>query len=119
MGASFVYHFFTKQRRILVTQLEDTILCNLIHNPEYRDRVLPHLQDDYFVDHKHRWTFKIIREYVARYTKSPTKEILSLELGQRHDIGETECRETRDYINQIEANDQDLPWLIDCTERFC
>jgi hypothetical protein len=59
---------------------ENIIISNLIYNAEYRDKVLPHIKDEYFQDRSVHWTFKIVRAYVTKYNKSPTKEILLTEL---------------------------------------
>ncbi len=43
-----------------------------------------------------------------------------LDLAQRHDISEGECRDTFEFITEnIKENKQDLEWLVDCTEKFC
>jgi hypothetical protein len=73
---------------------ENIIISNLVYNAEYRDKVLPHIKDQYFQDRSVHWTFKIVRDYVTKYSTSPTKEILLIDLDNRRDIGETECRET-------------------------
>jgi hypothetical protein len=77
---------------------ENIIISNLIYNPEYRDKVLPHIKDEYFQDRSVHWTFKIVRDYVTKYNQSPTTEILVANLGSRHDIGENEYREIRQFI---------------------
>ena len=98
---------------------ENIIISNLIYNVEYRDKVLPHIKDEYFQDRSVHWTFKIVRDYVTKYNKSPTTEILVADLGCCHDIGENEYRETRQFIEQLTENIQDTPWLLDITENWC
>ena len=98
---------------------ENIVISNLIYNAEYRDKVLPHIKDEYFQDRSVHWTFKIVRDYVTRYNKSPTTEILVADLGCCHDIGENEYRETRQFIEQLTENIQDTPWLVDITEKWC
>ena len=88
---------------------ENIIISNLIYNAEYRDKILPHIKDEYFQDRSVHWTFKIVRDYVIKYNKSPTLEILVADLGCCHDIGENEHRETRQFIEQLTENIQDTP----------
>jgi archaellum biogenesis ATPase FlaH len=43
-----------------------------------------------------------------------------LDLAQRRDISESDCRNTVEFITKsIKENKQDLEWLIDSTEKFC
>ena len=99
---------------------ENIILSNLIYNDDYRVTVLPHIKDDYFQDRTFHWAFKIVRDYVNKYNKSPTKDILLTDLNIRHDIGETECRDTAAFIKEhLKENPQPLPWLLDSTEKWC
>src|SRR6516162_4627993 len=72
---------------------EHIIISNLSYNTEYCTKVLPFIKEEYFQDRPIYWTFKILRDYVNKYINSPTRDILLTELGNRHDIGENECRE--------------------------
>jgi hypothetical protein len=99
---------------------ENIIISTLIYNAEYRDKVLSRIKDEYFQDRSIHWTFKIVRDYVTKYTTSPTKEILLAELGNRRDIGETESRETTKFIEGLAKEpQQDMTWLVDITENWC
>ena len=79
---------------------EHIIISNLIYNTEYCTKVLPFIKEEYFQDRPIYWTFKILRDYVDKYINSPTRDILLTELGNRHDIGENECRETAAFIKE-------------------
>ena len=100
---------------------EHIIISNLIYNTEYCTKVLPFIKEEYFQDRPIYWTFKILRDYVNKYINSPTRDILLTELGNRHDIGENECRETAAFIKEQlkETPQQDLTWLVDITEKWC
>src|SRR6516164_7600016 len=100
---------------------EHIIISNLIYNTEYCTKVLPFIKEEYFQDRPIYWTFKILRDYVNKYINSPTRDMLLTELGNRHDIGENECRETAAFIKEQlkETPQQDLTWLVDITENWC
>ena len=66
---------------IYSNDLSTTILCNLISNSEYQTKALPHIKEEYFESHGPiQWTFKLLSAYVQKYNKTPTKEVLLVDL---------------------------------------
>src|SRR5262249_52487927 len=92
---------------------DEIILSNLFYNEEYRTKVIPFLQEEYFHDNAHSLTFKLLKEFIAKYDKSPTKEALLVNLNQLTDVNENQFKEAKEFISQLESSDQDAGWLFD------
>ena len=97
--------------------MEKTILSNLLHNVEYLQKSLPHLKDDYFEDEP-KIIFGLIRDYVYKYKKLPTKNALIVGL-EGKGYNDTLYEELESDIRSLENEPDDLSWLIDNTEAFC
>ena len=100
-------------------RLETTILNNLFYQEEYARKVLPFLKEDYFPLRTDKILFTEIYKFVEKYNNLPTKESITIELGQRKDINEDEINTLKDNINSITKLDSDPQWLLDVTEKFC
>ena len=100
-------------------RLETTILNNLFFQEDYARKVLPFLKEDYFPLRTDKILFTEIYKFVQKYNNLPTKESISIELGQRKDINEDEINTLKDNINSITKLDSDPKWLLDVTEKFC
>ena len=100
-------------------RLETTILNNLFFQEDYTRKVLPFLKEDYFPLRTDKILFTEIYKFVEKYNNLPTKESITIELGQRKDINEDEINTLKDYVNSITKLDSDPQWLLDTTERFC
>ena len=100
-------------------RLETTILNNLFFHEDYARKVLPFLKEDYFPLRTDKILFTEIYKFVEKYNNLPTKESITIELGQRKDINEDEINTLKDNINSITKIDSDPKWLLDVTEKFC
>tara|TARA_X000000368_G_scaffold172366_1_gene135905 strand:- start:5244 stop:6638 length:1395 start_codon:yes stop_codon:yes gene_type:complete len=100
-------------------RLETTILNNLFFHEDYARKVLPFLKEDYFPLRTDKILFTEIYKFVEKYNNIPTKESITIELGQRKDINEDEINTLKDNINSITKTDSDPKWLLDVTEKFC
>jgi len=100
-------------------RIETTIISNLIYNEEYCRKVLPFIKTQYFNDKKERIVFEIVCEFVVKYGKMITKEILHIELDGRKDISDSELADTNKIVEQITDNSSDYIWLLDTTEKWC
>ena len=100
-------------------RIETTILSNLIYHEEYCRKVLPFLKSEYFNDNKERVIFETICEFVVKYGKMITKEILYIELDSRKDISDSELLESNQVVNDISQNSVDYQWLLNTTEKWC
>tara|TARA_A100001391_G_scaffold195201_1_gene172259 strand:- start:500 stop:1864 length:1365 start_codon:yes stop_codon:yes gene_type:complete len=102
----------------LQTNIEQTILRNLLTDEKYMRKVLPFIKPDYFQG-IYKTLFKEAGKYVAKYNKLPTSETLGIELNDSNLSGE-QFQMAMDIVPQlfaIEKIDQD--WLIDSTEKWC
>ncbi|MEC7568350.1 MAG: DnaB-like helicase C-terminal domain-containing protein, partial [Bacteroidota bacterium] len=100
------------------TNIEQTILRNLLTDEKYMRKVLPFIKPDYFQG-LYKTLFKEAGKYVAKYNKLPTSETLGIELNDSNLSGE-QFQMAMDIVPQlfaIEKIDQD--WLIDSTEKWC
>jgi len=103
----------------MMERIETTILSNLIYHEEYCRKVLPFLKSEYFNDNKERVIFETICEFVVKYGKMITKEILYIELDSRKDISDSELLESNQVVNDISQNSVDYQWLLNTTEKWC
>ena len=99
--------------------IEFLILRNLIFNEEYSRKVSPFVKDDYFDDIKQRVIFQEIFNYLEKYDRLVTKDILLIEVENRSDINDSIFKEIVELINSFEDESGELEWLIDSTEKWC
>ena len=101
------------------TNIEQTILRNLLTDEKYMRKVLPFIKPDYFQG-VYRSLFKEAGKYVAKYNKLPTTETLTIELQEVSTWGDEQYQMAMDIVPQLfthEVIDQD--WLLDTTEKWC
>jgi replicative DNA helicase len=99
---------------------EQLIIKNLLNNNVYSQKVLPYLKDEYFKD-SDLIAFRLIREYVIKYGKQPSKDELLVSIpqvrGYTDAIIGTTLKEVEDFdLTEITTN---VDWLVDKTEQFC
>jgi archaellum biogenesis ATPase FlaH len=101
------------------TNIEQTILRNLLTDEKYMRKVLPFIKPDYFQG-VYRTLFKEAGKYVAKYNKLPTAETLVIELQESSGMSDEQFQMSMNIVPQLytgEVIDQD--WLIDNTEKWC
>jgi replicative DNA helicase len=100
-------------------RIERTILTNLIYNEDFLRKVLPFIEPDYFDSRIERVVFEEIANFIAKYDKMPTKEILGIEIKDRTDLTQQEYSETVEVSNSLENEEINQEWLLDATEKWC
>ena len=100
-------------------RIERTILTNLIYNEDFLRKVLPFIEPDYFDSRIERVVFEEIANFIAKYDKMPTKEILGIEIKDRTDLTQQEYSETVEVSNSLENEEINQQWLLDATEKWC
>ena len=100
-------------------RLELTILRNLLYNENYSRKVIPFIQPDYFEQRSEKVIFQEIVHFIVKYNSAITKESLTIELENRTDLTETEVKEVRIIIDDINDSPVDYQWLLDTTEKWC
>jgi replicative DNA helicase len=100
-------------------RIETKILSNLIYDEQYSRKVIPFIKTEYFSDRKEAILSKIIVEFFTKYNKPLTKEILSIEVGNRHDINDKELLELNSYVETLTHESANESWMMEQTEKFC
>ena len=103
------------------SNLEQTILSNLISNSDYTRKVIPYIKEEYFQDSTEKVVFKTISLYVDRYKSPPEdKEIIKLDL-QKATLNEEQYKVAKEYVDNLSSDisEEQFEWLIDETEKWC
>lgn len=100
-------------------RIEQKILSNLIHDEQYCRKVIPFIKKDYFSDRKEAIVVAEIVSFFTKYNKPLTKEILSIEVGNRKDLTDKELSEVNDYISGMTNEPTNEDWMLQNTEKFC
>lgn len=96
-----------------------TILKNLIHNETYTRQVIPFIEPDYFEERTDRIVFEEIAKFLSSYDKTPTKEVLHIEVEKRVDVTEDEYKSVEQLISALDTEESESKWLLDTTEEWC
>ena len=100
-------------------RIETKILSNLVYDEQYCRKVIPFIKTDYFSERKEAIISKIIVEFFTKYNKPLTKEILSIEVGNRTDINDKELAEINNYVDTMTHEEVNESWMLEQTEKFC
>ena len=101
-------------------RIENVIFGNLVNNEEYARKVIPFLKSDYFTDNVDRAIFEFVESYIAKYNTFPSKEALSIDLGNKTGLTDDQFKSAETIISElVKSEDNDVTWLIDSTEKFC
>jgi replicative DNA helicase len=100
-------------------RIEQKILANLIYDEQYCRKVIPFIKKDYFADRKETILISEVVSFFTKYNKPATKEILSIEVGNRKDLNDKELAEVNDYLNGLSAEPVNEDWMLENTEKFC
>ena len=96
-----------------------TILKNLIHNETYTRQVIPFIEPDYFEERTDRIVFEEVAKFLNEYDKTPTKEVLHIEVEKRVDVTEEEYKNIEQLISALDTEVSESKWLLDTTEDWC
>ena len=100
-------------------RVETTILRNLVHDEDYLRKVVPFIEPDYFSDRSDRLVFEGISEFIVKYDKPATQEILSIELENNTNVTEEEYKQIKQLIGDLSPAPVNIEWLMDTTEKWC
>ena len=101
------------------TNLEQTILRNLLTDEGYMRKVLPFIKPDYF-EGIYRILFRQAGKFVAKYNKLPNAESFKIELDQSDKLSDEQYNLAMDIVPQLFTGDKvDDKWLVDTTEKWC
>lgn len=100
-------------------RIEQQILSRLIYDEHYCRKVIPFIKREYFADKKESVVANIVSEFFNKYNKPLTKEILSIEIGNRKDLTDKELAEVNSYIDGLTDAPVNEDWMLENTEKFC
>ena len=101
------------------TNLEQTILRNLLTDESYMRKVLPFIKPDYF-EGIYRILFREAGKFVAKYNKLPNAEAFKIELDNADKLNDEQYNLAMDIVPQLFTGEKvDDKWLIDTTEKWC
>ena len=101
------------------TNLEQTILRNLLTDEKYMRKVLPFIKPDYF-EGIYRILFREAGKFVAQYNKLPNAEAFKIELDNADKLNDEQYNLAMDIVPQLFTGEKvDDKWLIDTTEKWC
>jgi len=101
-------------------RIEQTILSNLIEDETYCRKVIPFIKPEYFTDRKEQVLSEEIVKFFEKYNKPLTKEILSIEIGNRKDLNDKEVAEIGTFIDNLNyVKPTSEEWMVSSTEKFC
>ena len=96
-----------------MNSLEYTIIKNLVCNDEYRRQVFPYLKVSYFESDTNLTLFKLIKSFIEKYEKCPTKESLEVDLQGASHLSEETFKNVSSAIRNLEKDNSDYKWLVD------
>ena len=100
-------------------RIETKILSNLVYDEQYCRKVIPFIRTDYFSERKEAIISKVILDFFTKYNKPLTKEILSIEVGNRTDINDKELADINSYVETMTNEEVNESWMMEQTEKFC
>src|SRR5210317_1289002 len=101
------------------SNIEQTILRNLLTDEKFMRKVLPFIKPDYF-EGIYRILFKEAGKYVAKYNRLPTSESFKIELYQTDRLSGENYTVAVDILPQLFSSESiDEQWLLDTTEKWC
>ena len=100
-------------------RIETKILSKPVHDEQYCRKVIPFIKREYFSERKESILCRIILDFFSKYNKPLTKEILSIEVGNRSDINDKELVEINDYVSSLTNETVNEDWMLEQTEKFC
>lgn len=102
-----------------MSNLEQTILRNILTNEDYMRKVLPFVKPDYF-EGVYRQLFNAIGMFVGKYNKLPTKEAFQIEIDASDKFNADTYQAAQEILPTIFGKEEiDQQWLLDTTEKWC
>ena len=103
----------------MTERIEETILRNLIYDEEFYRKVVPFVKPEYFIELHEKVIFEEIQDFSTKYDKTPTKEVLNINLQNRNDLTEETFQQSLNEIKNYGDDWVDKDWVVDATEKWC
>lgn len=104
----------------MATEIEQTIITNVLNNPDYFGIVAPHLKQSYFQENKYKTILDMIYSFYDEYSAVPSYEALRIK-SDKLTVDEGTYDALHEIINVSEQNqpEDNVVWLTNETEEFC
>jgi len=102
-----------------MARIEQKIISNLMFNGEFARKTAPFISPDYFLEKPERAVVRDVLAFFGKYNKMPTPDVVKIELGNRKDLTDKEVDEACRVVSNLAADNSDMAWLVDNTEKFC
>lgn len=100
-------------------RIENEILRNLIRDEEFARKVMPFLVPSYFGDMNDKIVFECVSKFFSEYNKSPSTEIVKIEVANRKDITDDQLKNINSMVDNFTEDLSNRDWLVNTTEKFC
>lgn len=102
-------------------RFEQTLLSNLVSHEDFTRKVIPHIREEYFKEYSEKKVFDLIDNFLTKYNKIPSKDVLTIELSNVSGLKEVEYEECVRVVNEMfsQQPEQNVEWLVEKTEKWC
>lgn len=101
------------------SNIEQTVLRNLLTNEAYTRKVIPFIEPEYF-EGIYQKLFKQVTTYVVKYNALPSAETLMVEIDETSDFTDEQYRHVVEVMPELFKDEPvDEEWLYNRTEKWC
>ncbi|MCG7944785.1 MAG: AAA family ATPase [Candidatus Thiodiazotropha taylori] len=100
-------------------KLRNMILQNLMVNKDYASRVLPFLDQEYFVERSEKIIYDEITKYYHEYGEIPPHKAVAINVESRNDLTEAVYNEVNAILENEEPPYDNALFLVKATEEWC
>ena len=102
-----------------MSDIQDVILNNLIHNEPFTRKSMPHLKTEYF-EGGGKVVYELILDFITKYNKLPNATSLDIEFKSSEGITRPDANEIADEIKNLDTYSKvEDEWLLESTEKWC
>jgi len=103
-----------------MSEIEKTVIAGLLNNEDFCKKVIPFIQEEYFLDRCDRCVFCGIKKFIEEYNAIPSKEALRIFVEENKTLSDEEVTNCNKIIDSAtKTSKQDETWLLSITEKFC
>jgi len=96
---------------------EPTIVQQTLVNEKYARRILPFVDLEYFENFSSKWVLQKVVDFVEKYNKIPTSDVLAIELDSDK-LTDPQYKEVTSFLETSKVPPQEEDWLVDQTEKW-
>ena len=103
--------------------LERTILRQLFASPQFTERVVPYLKDEYFTTQEGSTIYRAVQEFHEKYHQLPSFSAIRLGLDRLPELNERDATNCREALKEVESqppmDDTQKVFILEQTEKYC